>query len=167
MINYRRVFGVVLIAFAILALPGCKGKSSGERMAEKALEKATGGKAQVDVQGENISIKTKEGEVQLGTLSNWPADMPGDVPKFEGAKVFNAAKSESATETSWIVNFRDAEAAAVDSYIEGLKSAGFTSGMSSNTEDTVLFGGKKGDIDVSVVYIKNDKAMSLNVAKNK
>jgi len=165
--KYLSVVGIGLMAFAILALPACKGKTHGERMAEKALEKATGGKAEVNVEKGGVSIKTKEGEVQLGALSSWPADMPGDVPQFEGAKVFNAAKSESATETSWIVNFRDAEAAAVDSYIEGLKSAGFTSGMSSNTEDTVLFGGKKGDIDVSVVYVKNDKAMSLNVAKNK
>jgi len=165
--NGFRLFGIALVALAILALPACKGKSTGERMAERALEKATGGKAEVNVKEGGVSIKTKEGEVQLGALSSWPADMPGDVPQIKGAKVFNAAKSESATETSWIVNFRDVEAAAVDSYIEGLKSAGFTSGISSNTEDTVLFGGKKGDIDISVVYVKNDKAMSLNVAKSK
>jgi len=165
--NYLRVFGIALIAFAILAVPACKGKGAGERMAERALEKATGGKAEVNVEKGGVSIKTKEGEVQLGALSSWPADMPSDVPRFEGAKVFNAAKSESSTETSWIVNFRDAEAAAVDSYIEGLKSAGFASGMTSNTEDTVLFGGKKGDIDISVVYVKNDKAMSLSVTKSK
>jgi hypothetical protein len=165
--KYLSVAGIALIAFALLALPACKGKGAGERTAERALEKATGGKAEVNVEEGGVSIKTKDGEVQLGALSSWPADMPTDIPKFEGAKVYNAAKTESATETTWIVNFRDAEGGAVDSYIEGLKSAGFSSEMSSNTEETTFFTAKKGDLDITVAFVKNDKGLSLSVSKSK
>ena len=161
------VFGIGLLAFAVLALPGCKGKSAAERMAENALEKATGGKAEVDVKGETVSIKTKEGEVQFGALTDWPADLPGDIPKFEGAKVKSAVKADMGEENGWVINLSDVEAEAVDKYIEELKAAGFSSDVLAKTEDFVQFQGKKGDVSVMVTYTKNDKGLSLNAAKKK
>jgi hypothetical protein len=161
------ILGIVLLAFAILALPGCKGKSAAERAAEKALEKATGGKAEVDLEGETVSIKTEEGEVRVGALTDWPADLPGDVPRFEGGKVKNAAKTDMGAENGWIVNLSEVEVEAVDKYLEELKTAGFSSDMISRTEDTIMFQGTKSDVSIMVAYVKNDKGLSLNVTKKK
>ena len=55
----------------------------------------------------------------------------------------------------------------MDGYIEGLNSAGFSSELSSNTEDTTFFVGKKADLNITVAYVKNDKGLSLNVTKSK
>lgn len=164
--KYLSILGVCLLAVAVLSLPACKGKSASERLAERALEKAAGGKADVDMSSGTLSIKTDDGELQVGSVSDWPADVPGDVPKFEGAKVRSAARTSQGEDKAWIINYADAGEAAVAKYIDILKASGFTSDVLSQTEESMYFQATKGNVIVVVAFNKSGGELSINVAEN-
>src|SRR3972149_5694504 len=78
---------IIIAAVVVLAILGAGGyfvqqkfaEKTGEKAVETALEKASGGKANVDVSegGEKVSIKTDEGSVTMGGGSvpkNWPSE---------------------------------------------------------------------------------------------
>jgi hypothetical protein len=73
------------IAVALIALfvaPGCK-KAEDAAM-ETAIERASGGKVDVDKDGDTMTIKTEQGEVKVATAEDggtvaMPADFPKDV----------------------------------------------------------------------------------------
>lgn len=75
---------------ASLALGGCK--KAGEKAAEKAIEEGMareGVKADVDVSGDKVTIKSEEGKAEFsgGKGATVPADFPKDVYVYEGATV--------------------------------------------------------------------------------
>jgi hypothetical protein len=94
----------VIVSLALtLALPLAACQKMGEKLAEKAAEKAieaqSGGKAEVDLSGGKLTIKStepgKEGtfEISGGADAKIPDDFPKDVPVYPQAKVSSAMKA--------------------------------------------------------------------------
>lgn len=88
----RRVLCLVMggMMFACLLLGGCK--KAGEKAAEKAIEAGMakeGVKADVDVSGDKITIKSEDGKTEFsgGKSAKVPEDFPKDVYIYEGAAV--------------------------------------------------------------------------------
>jgi hypothetical protein len=154
----------LVVAVGLVATTGCNRKSTEERMVEKMLEKGTGGAAKVDLKDGTIKIKTAEGEAELGSLSKWPADLPGELPRFEGGKFANAAKMGGPDGTGWIMSIQEVEEAAVTSYIQGLKDAGWKELMSNSMPESIQFMGEKDNVTVTLTYIKSDKGLSYTVS---
>jgi len=77
---------LILPIFA-LVLGGC-GKSVsqtlGEKAAEKMIENQLGGNADIDVDGGNVKINTKESNMEAGDNVKLPADFPSDVYVIDG-----------------------------------------------------------------------------------
>lgn len=71
---------IVLLCCAVVALGACQ-KSSEERMAEVAVERATGGQVTIEKSGEQVTVKTDDGELKMSTGANLalPAAFPKDV----------------------------------------------------------------------------------------
>ncbi|MCA1714653.1 MAG: hypothetical protein LC715_05930 [Gammaproteobacteria bacterium] len=67
-------------------------KSPQERIAEDAIERATGGQAQVEGDGDKITVQTEQGEVQItrGDAATLPVDFPKDVPLPQGYQVMES-----------------------------------------------------------------------------
>jgi hypothetical protein len=88
------------------------GQKIGENMLEKAIEQGTGNKVDVNADGENVKIKTKEGgEVAVsgeGTIK-LPSDFPSDVFVYSDAKITYAssspANSAEGTSASYMVAY--------------------------------------------------------------
>jgi hypothetical protein len=76
----RHAFALTVAASAVLALAAC-GKSSGERLAEAAIEASTGQKAEVDADGGAVTFKTEQGEMKIlsGDAARLPESFPKDV----------------------------------------------------------------------------------------
>ena len=153
----------LMVAASLIVSTSCKKKSPSETLAEKMIEKASGGKAEVDIRGGTMKIKTAEGETTIGALAKWPSEIPADVPKFEGGKFATAAKMNSAEGTSWVMNFRDVDEAAVKAYIQGLKDAGWKENQAFSTPDSDMFIGAKGNLAATMAYIKANKGLSFTV----
>lgn len=67
------------LACAALALAGCQ--KAADAAAEAAIERAGGGRVEVERDGDRVSIKTPDGELQVqsGESLPLPADFPRDV----------------------------------------------------------------------------------------
>lgn len=83
--------GVVLLCFVALALTACK-KSAEEAIAEAAIKGATGHDVKVDKDGDQVTIKTEQGEMKVsgGDSATLPAGFPQDVylpPKYTVSSV--------------------------------------------------------------------------------
>lgn len=81
----------LLLCTVALLVAACT-KSPDERIAEAAIERATGGKAQVERDGDKVTVQTEQGEVMIsrGDAAALPADFPKDVPLPQGYKVMEA-----------------------------------------------------------------------------
>ena len=160
---------VLLFAAAalVLGLTACKGKTMNERLAEKSvanmIEKATGGKATVDLKDGTIKVKTAEGEAVIGSSKEWPADMPSDVPKLSSGKIMGAVRSSQEEKKLWNITLQDVEAGAFDQYAEALKAKGWEIKMTTKDEDGGMLQAVKDKLLVVAIFTDKGKAISLSV----
>jgi uncharacterized protein (DUF2147 family) len=160
---------VLAVAAALVLASACQKASekSAEKMIENALEKAGGGKADVDLSGGKLTVKTDQGTANFSAEGGtWPADLPGDVPKVDGGKVkgvFSAAQGEG---KNWTIAVDEVDEAAYAKYIETLKTAGYEIGMNMTTADGAMTQAKKGTTQIIVTFSKTAKSLGLNVTTN-
>ena len=81
----------VLLCGLALFVVACA-KSPEERIAEAAIERATGGKAEVERDGDQVTVKTGQGEMRIsrGDAAILPPDFPKDLPLPHGYKVMES-----------------------------------------------------------------------------
>ncbi|MDD5566970.1 MAG: hypothetical protein PHH01_02135 [Patescibacteria group bacterium] len=84
MLNKKIWFIAPMLVVAIaLVLTGC-GKSSAEKAAEKALETATNGQADVDVSENTVKINTNNSSYEAGENVSLPDGFPDDIYLVDG-----------------------------------------------------------------------------------
>jgi hypothetical protein len=127
--NQIRTAGLFVLALACtLFMVSCHRASqkTGEKMMEKALENATGGKANVDINGEKTVIETSAGKMEInGNANSWPSEIPGEVPEFKFGKIDAVTTSEMDGNKSWNIAYNDVEEGFLDKYDALLKEKGF------------------------------------------
>jgi hypothetical protein len=162
---------VVLISLA-LAAGGCR--KIEEKMAEKAAEKATGGKVDIDSKTGQVKLKQKgpdgkESEVQLGAGSTIPADFPKAVPIYPGAKVLSSVSVSQGESHMLTLNTTDTTAAVLEYYKKNL--AGFKIDGELNSGDTTILTMSTDQITASVTATKSSDdgttLINLTVSKSK
>jgi hypothetical protein len=156
----RALLGVLLVA-SLVAFVGCGKKPSGEKtaenMMEKTLEKATGEKADVNIEGGNVSIKTGNSSMEMKETSEWPADMFSDVPRFTYGVVERVTSGQEGGMTKFNVYIRDVEEGAFEKYGADIKAAGWESQSTMQSDDGGMISAQKGNIALQFIYGKKDK----------
>ncbi len=105
---------VVSIAiFTLLSASGCfnPGEKIAEKITEEAMEKAIeegiegeeGTEADVDISGEEVSIKTDEGEMTIGQGADLPQGFPGVVPVYPDMQISSSWRSVDDGKESFFV----------------------------------------------------------------
>jgi hypothetical protein len=121
---------LLLIVFS-LALANCSGESEKittqkgeEAMTEKSIESSSVEKVDVDVSGETVRIKSKEGNVTIsgGANISLPDLFPKDIPIYEGAKVLHSMESIEEKAVSVSLTTKDDQATVVEYYKSTMKS---------------------------------------------
>jgi outer membrane murein-binding lipoprotein Lpp len=186
------IFAVVAVSSFVLA--GCQSIEDqiagqiGEKIAETAVEQATGGKAKIDVSGGNVSIKTAEGEMKVNTSDDSftmqgpegeavfgggdtrPSSVDQDLPNVEGATEFGWAGSKEGGMLSFSVSGIDHKVVCAKE-IELLGNNGWKlkddfvmefEGMTSRTLEKDEF-----TVSVSCSAEKEDNKVSVVVIKSK
>jgi len=160
----RRQQGWLLVAallLSVLVAAGCGKKASGEKLAEgmmeRTLESATGGNADVDLNGNDVTIKTKDGTTTMSETSEWPSDMFPDVPKFTYGVVERVSKGTEGGMQKFNVYLRDVEDGAFEKYDADIKAAGWESQMMTQSDDAGMISAQKGNMALQLVYNKSDK----------
>ncbi len=160
---------VLAVAAALVLASACQkaNEKSAEKMIENALEKAGGGKADIDLSGGKLSVKTDQGTADFSAAGGkWPSELPGDVPKVADGKVkgvFSVAQGEG---KHWTIAVDEIDEAAYAKYVETLKAAGYEIGMNMTTADGAMTQGKKGTTQIVVTFSKSAKTLGLSVTTN-
>lgn len=107
-----RMIGIgVVLAGLCVAVTGCRkgAEKLSEKLMEKAIEHQSGGKADVDIQGDSVKIVTKDGEASatFGDKASVPKDFPSDVTIYKGAKVVGSVSTPDGA----MVNLQSKDAA--------------------------------------------------------
>ena len=129
------IVAVVIVAAALVAGAACKSKSAQEKIVEnrleRALEKASGGKVDIDLKGGTLKVKTAEGESVLTTgEQKWPEDLPGGMVKLDGAKVSSVTRTGDEERKIWSIQLTDFGDGVFERYAEKLKAEGWAIGTS-------------------------------------
>ena len=161
-------FGWLVIAMGValsLSLMACSGKGAQEQMAEKALEKATGKKAEVDLQQGKVTVKTGDGQSEItygpGT---WPTDLPADVPAFTQGRVKGVTRSTQEGNRSWNVILEAIETGALLTYSKNLEAKGWKSMQSMTAAEGGMFQATKGNLMIIAMFNEKEKTASIGVS---
>lgn len=73
---------IIVVLTALLVSPGCR--KAQDAAVETAIERATGSKVDIDKNGNAMTIKTEQGEINVATAEDggtvaMPADFPADI----------------------------------------------------------------------------------------
>lgn len=163
----------LLIALSLtLTLAACAQKAE-EAAAENAIEAASGGKADVDIDGNStkITVQTEQGEATVSTGEDvaLPADFPSDVVLADQRKVVSVFTAEGATALSYTTEGALAEL--VNAQAEAMKGQGWkqTMAMDSDGKSSMRAFNKEGR-DVVISYGADDAGtvtVSLQAAAKK
>ncbi len=157
---------VALLILGLVVLPACKsGEKTAEEMAKNAIEKATGGKAVVDIKGGSFKVKTEGGEMSWGEAAVWPEDLPSDVPKFTYGKITGVVRASGADGKHWTLALAEVEADGLGKYIETLKTAGWSIVMDARSVEGGTVVAEKGKFNLTFGYSESGKAGSLHATE--
>lgn len=87
---------ISLALLMLFPLSGCKvGPRAAERYAEEAMQRAIGdeGEVTVDSGGEQVTIKTDEGETTIGQTTSLPDGFPDIIPVYPNIVITTSSKS--------------------------------------------------------------------------
>jgi hypothetical protein len=148
---------------------GCGRKASqsaGERIAEGLMKAATGGKADVDLSGDKVTVKTKDGEMKFAGSGNLkvPDTFPKDIPLYKDARV--AQTYSSGGNMSLALSSSDAAEAILDFYSKEMPSQGWAEETSVRHEKGGMgaYKKEKRQVTVSVNDTGSDRLIHLLVA---
>ena len=154
------VIGVVVVI--VLAGLGWFMTRSNERAAEKAIESATGGNADVDVKNGKVSVKTDEGESVVGQNVSVPSDWPEDVMVYKGVKSTTVVAASTDKKGSYTVSLttKDSAETVKNTYDEALANNGWTVSGELAVQGGTLITATKDTRNLSVTIGAGDDNMT-------
>ena len=153
----KRATGLGLTGMSItLALFGfsCSksiAQNATDAVVQQAVNQASGGKASVNLDNNNVIYKDQNGTVQYGDSVTLPADFPKEIPIYAGTKVFSTAQSNG--DTYLTLQSTDKIADVLAWYKSQLEGAGWTSTDSFDSQGTS-----------ARIYEKNGDKMTLTLS---
>lgn len=152
---------IVLIAILISTTAcGAKQKME-EKIAEKIVETAVG--ADVDIDGEEVTVKGENGEeVSIGS-SEWPSsDFAKKLPEFKKGKITNAVSSEDYV----MITVEEVEKQDfIDYYMEIIKSFTMDNNVQKALNSLAYTGNNAEGITMSIVYNVDEKSVNISGGK--
>jgi len=170
----NKLLMIVIVVVLFLAVVGFLMKSAANKasskVAEEAINNATGGKADVDINGANVSVKTKEGSFSTG--NKLPDDWPKDAPVYTGATVTYSGSSNPQTGESGfgaVLTTTDGSTKVVEFYKKELVSQGWTIASTQIANDTTVLGSTKDtrSLAVSIVEASGTTTITLGISEKK
>jgi hypothetical protein len=160
---------IVVVVLAILSIGGylisrfLLNKVT-EQTTESLIEGATGGKVDIDSDGDEVSVETEDSSYSMNGKSEWPSDMPASVPEFTYGTVEASSKSSSGEDTSWSVTFTDVNSGAYDNYTAALKNAGWNETGNLSSSGSQISNMENDEYYLIYTYDSSDNSGSLVVS---
>lgn len=166
-IYLKRLFAMFLAAVLLLSASGCGIKRRiedkiGEAVGEKMIEKMTG--QEVDVEGDEITIKGEDGaEITFGS-GEWPDnELMKDVPKFEKGTIADVTKSDSLN----MILFTDVKQKDYENYRDKIKEAFTVDAVDLKMDNVITYAGSNGKgVYIQISFNTDDNTVTFSVTKS-
>ena len=152
---------IILVLSSLLTACGAKQKME-EKIAEKVIEQAIGNAADIDIDGDEMKIKTEEGEITFG-LTEWPdSQLCGRIPELKKGKISSAMNSEA----YMLVIIEEVEEDDFMDYYNGIKGDFNQESYEAKSADSITYMGKSQEgISIMVSYEKGGKTATITASK--
>jgi len=138
---------IIVIAVVVLVGLGIVGRIASQYMARKAaggfLSALTGGKANVNLTGDEVTVKDKDGnEITIGGEgAKLPKEYPSSIPEPKNGKVITSWSSttDERIGISVIWEVSDSVDSIYESYKQAIENAGFKITGTFSADDTMTF----------------------------
>ncbi|WHH60927.1 DUF6591 domain-containing protein [Petroclostridium sp. X23] len=163
----HRFIPLLVIISIFISLVGCGVKEKlekkvSEKITEGVVNKVIGDEGKVDIDGDKVTIKGKDGEeVTIGS-TEWPKDKAAKlIPEFSKGKIVSVMNSE---EGAWVV-IQEAEESDFDKYVQAVKDKGFVNEpMELTDQDMKVY---QGSLDekaaIALSYDKESKEATITL----
>jgi hypothetical protein len=166
----KKVITILLVVFMVAAVCGCGAKDKmedkvAESIAEGLINKAVDGEGKVDIDGDKVSIKGKDGEEYSFGEAEWPnSGAAKQIPQLSKGTVVSTMNSEQYC----MIMLEEVEQADFNRYLEEIKAQGFTNDSYEFTSDTGCnySASKDENTTISVMYDSETKAVIINYEIN-
>jgi len=177
----RKIIAFVITLAMILLLAGCNlDKKIGESITEGILEKASDEDIDIDLDGEDFSITTEDGEmnfdedggytfegedgevVTVSSDNEWPEGMAADLlPKLNKGTITYTMNLGNGC----MVSIEEIEEDEYTAYLEKVKDAGFTEDEYETKSDDILAYSAYSDEKtyLSIYYTPSEKTLSITL----
>lgn len=165
---------VIVVILMVLAAGGFALKKAqekisqiaGEKIAETMMEKAAGGTADVDISGDGLTVKTKDGTFTAGT--SLPSDFPSDIPIYPGSDVAYSGTNTSQDGGGAGVMLTTADEASkiIAYYKKELASAGWTVEDTQNVAGTTAMTAAKGNRNLYLGVTGSDDGTTITIGQS-
>lgn len=161
---------VLFLATLAVAAAGCSraAESVAERVAEEAVERAAGGKAEVDVSDDQVRIESEEGTIVVGGGAELPEGFP--LPVADGGEIMGSTSfsTEELTQQTVSLRYPADDADRVITFYENWARANLedlaTTDFSSDGTRLVGFGGTLADgTEVSILVTVEAAEVVVNL----
>lgn len=161
----KKLLIIILTLFFLLSLTSCKSASevAGEKLVEKMVEKGLDG--DVDVDGDKVIIKGKDGQkVSLGG-SEWPTEQSGrEVPELKDGIITYVQEAKDAC----LISMEQVMEGSFEDYLTQVRDAGYNKDeMVSRDDETVFYTASNSkNTQVHLAYDKNSGDLMITVTMN-
>jgi hypothetical protein len=157
----KKISYILIVAVFLSLFSGCGAKQKMEdKIAEKIIEQAIGD-ADIDIDGDEITIKSQEGDVTFGS-TEWPdSQLSGKIPEFKKGNIVSVMNSEAYL----LVIIEDVEADDFMDYYNKIKGEFDRESYETKSQDTIAYAGKnEAGINIVTSYTTGDKTASISAS---
>ena len=160
----------IILFVVLIVILGC-GEKAEEKAAEKIMEKVIasniGDKATVDIEGENIQIKTKDGTMRItsGESAELPSGFPKDIFLYDNADL----NSSMALPEGYTLSFqtKDDPLKVSETYLKEMAANGWSKEMSMDMGEQKMLGFQKEQRVVNVIISPDEDATRIGLTVQK
>jgi len=116
-----------------------------ENVMEDSISDSTGEDVNVDLDSDEgtFTWESEDSSGSIGTGSEWPADMPSDVPEFMYGTIESAVSVNGTDGSGWSVSYTEAESDALAQYRGDLETAGWTISTTATVDGSTYLSAQK------------------------
>lgn len=135
----------------------------GKKVAETAIENATGGKVDVNTSDGSVKVADENGSLEFGS-TKWPTDMPSIVPEYKYGKITMAGKTTTGG-TAWSVIFEQVSDGSEDKYKSELTAKGWTNSAETELGIANTLQMENDKYEITLISDPTSKGANLSVTE--
>lgn len=155
------IIAVLVVLFVIFVSSYFTSIRMTDRRIENIIEKQTGGNVKIDSKNNSFSVKTDNGDINIGDMAKWPQDIPSDIPEINVGKITTVISTRGIG--GWQIAYSDFSKEEFLNYHSLLQSKGWSNvGFFDSSINIIQMSKEK--YQLAMVFNPQDKTFILTIS---